>query len=546
MQALSIKKMLPKSLLVLSAMILMVVVTGHIVQGDPALATESGDCDSKDCLLTATAGSVDGAETCPGSVPGDVGAPQITSAVSILHPDNSLIFDFTVEVDRPSQVWVKYRASNGRGDLLTTASSANLATNHELQVMRLRADTEYCYQVFARDRDKGQLRVSDSFPGSLVTGPLPTGLIGASFRRTLGQQTYDLTLLDHEKDPDFYGFIAIDRNAEIVWYYQHTTGVGPVDQKDNYNLVIREKGGVKALEIAPDGTLVDEVLDTLEDGTLCEPYGRWHHQHYVNQGNLVYLLGHEIQDVEIDGEARPQDGDNILIWDQNVGAATEVFSLFDVLDPVTDRGDWSDIQASWHGCDGNEPADDWTHSNSLWVTAEGNTLMSIRHLDQIIAIKPDFSGLVWRLGGPGSSFSFPDPTDQFYKQHDASEVLSNGNILLFDNGNTRPVEEGEPEPYSRALELELDFATMEARKVWEYRHSPDLFIGCCGNAARLDNGNTMILFGTEVCRCGRFTLVEADAAGEAISIIEDSTTGRRSFQLSAHPLDSINGESRLR
>ena len=43
-----------------------------------------------------------------------------------------------------------------------------------------------------------------------------------------------------------------------------------------------------------------------------------------------------------------------------------------------------------------------------------------------------------QLGGPSSSFSFPEPGDRFYGQHAVYE-LPNGHILVFDNGASAPV-----------------------------------------------------------------------------------------------------------
>jgi arylsulfate sulfotransferase len=196
----------------------------------------------------------------------------------------------------------------------------------------------------------------------------------------------------------------------------------------------------------------------------------------------------------------------------------------------------------WKGCDishsaPSEEVQDWTHANSISIGPQGNILVSLRHLNQIISIAPDFKSIQWRLGGPGSDFSFPDPSDQFYHQHTASQ-LPNGNILLFDNGNTRPPEEGGM--YSRALELELDFTTMETRKVWEYRHSPDRFARCCARVERLANGNTLVDFGNDD---GGLTsvLVEADSQGNAVSVIEMSSL-ESNTQYRAYALDSINGE----
>ena len=145
------------------------------------------------------------------------------------------------------------------------------------------------------------------------------------------------------------------------------------------------------------------------------------------------------------------------------------------------------MTAFFAGCDGTIKSEDWTHANSIQVGPSDNIIMSIRHLNQIISIAPDFQSLVWRLGGSSGDvvfgdFSFPNSGDQFYQQHSARE-LHNGNILLFDNGGGRPVEEGGQ--YSRALELALNTGDMTATKVWEYRHEPDLYAACCSNVTRL-------------------------------------------------------------
>ena len=485
-----------------------------------------------------------GEGTCPGAITGLEEAPQITDVTSVMAPNNSLIFDFNVEVDKPARVWVEYYPAADSSIITKAPLTEDSNTNHELQVMRLRPGTTYCYQVFATSSAPGTGSiVSDSFPGSFTTGPLPPGLAGASFQHVSGQQTYDLTLFDFN-DTDFTGFIAIDGNANVVWYYQHALPTFAVAQGDDHHLIFGEFEGAKFIEIRPDGTLVREVADTLENGVACAPAGRWHHESLLRPGERVYFLGSEMRDVEINGEVRTQTGDTIVLWDRDDGSISILATLFDLLDPKVDRTPASATMQGhyWKGCDISQSApsddvEDWTHANSIWVGQEGNILVSLRHLNQIISIAPDFKSIQWRLGGPGSDFSFPNPSDQFYHQHTASQ-LPNGNILLFDNGNTRPPEEGGM--YSRALELELDFTTMEARKVWEYRHSPDRFARCCSRVERLANGNTSVDFGNDD---GGLTsvLVEADSQGNAVSVIEMSSL-ESNTQYRAYALDSINGE----
>src|SRR5262249_9838558 len=174
--------------------------------------------------------------------------------------------------------------------------------------------------------------------------------------------------------------------------------------------------------------------------------------------------------------------------------------------------------------------EEWTHSNSLQVAPTGVVLMSIRHLDTVLAISPQFDRIAWRIGRFGSDFTFPNPTDKFYHQHFA-RILSNGNLLLFDNGNGRPAAEGGP--YTRALELALDWDSMTATKVWEFRHQVGAsgggpiykYADRVGLAQRLENGNTLVWFGADIDPATllaknpqTFTLVEADASREAVAL----------------------------
>ena len=79
--------------------------------------------------------------------------------------------------------------------------------------------------------------------------------------------------------------------------------------------------------------------------------------------------------------------------------------------------------------------------------------------------------------------------DGFARQHDVHD-LGDGRILLFDNGN------GGPEARSRALELELDTVAWTAVNAWQFDHPDQVYAGAQGSAIRLNNGNTLIAWGT--------------------------------------------------
>ena len=93
-------------------------------------------------------------------------------------------------------------------------------------------------------------------------------------------------------------------------------------------------------------------------------------------------------------------------------------------------------------------ANDWTHSNSLWLAPDGNLIISIRHQDCVIKFRYQNGNgdgtILWRLGKDGDfEISAPpsNPYPWFSHQHDA-EFEPDGLLTLFDNGNTRVTANG--------------------------------------------------------------------------------------------------------
>ena len=150
--------------------------------------------------------------------------------------------------------------------------------------------------------------------------------------------------------------------------------------------------------------------------------------------------------------------------------------------------DYLPITASY--IDLTQPTVDLIHGNGIALDADGNILLSMRHLSSIVKINRQTGDIIWTLGGKLGSFTFINehasnaPT-YFSYQHDV-EVLPNGDITLFDNGNQHSPT------YSRGAEYKLDLQNMTATLVWEYRHTPDIATNSGGSVQRLPNGNTMI------------------------------------------------------
>lgn len=133
---------------------------------------------------------------------------------------------------------------------------------------------------------------------------------------------------------------------------------------------------------------------------------------------------------------------------------------------------------------------DYFHGNSIEETLDGNYLVSGRNTDQILKIHRITGDIIWTLGGLDSDFVFRnDPLNGFRHQHSVHE-LENGNILLYDNGNTRTVTE------SRVAEYAIDYTEKTATLVWSY--SDGRFTPATGSVQRLPDGNTLVGWGVSM------------------------------------------------
>lgn len=495
---------------------------------------------------------------------------DILSTVASVRTNNSLIVDIQViTAGSAAKVAITYQTS-GVDPLVSRFIPVSTAGPTTITIGRLRAERTYTYTVRAIDNRGGPAGISH---GTFTTGSLPAAL-GANKYTLTGRTSVPLVILPHA-EANFQGYVALDLHAsdapQIVWYYSNApstaSGVQAVDQVLS---IVRERRGNFLIadagsnpppasadsflrEITPDGTIVSESpvgcsLTPPTDGAAVKGWvwaqGNDVHEQLAPGADgvpgTVLHLAKIVKDPFYDAGLAPQGarlqvGIGIRRWNRSTGRDEPVWDPFNSLNPLTDRTDArsSDPGANSSNrekilCSGSSlPVEDWMLGNSLQVAPTGVLLMSLRHLDTVIAVSPQFDGISWRIGRFGSDFAFPNPSDRFFHQHYV-RMLDNGNLLLLDNGNGRPAAEGGL--YTRALELALDWDSMTASKVWEYRHQIGTTGGVpaykyadkVGAAHRLDNGNTLVLFGADTdpaTLAGRnpqtFTLVEADANPQA-------------------------------
>lgn len=148
---------------------------------------------------------------------------------------------------------------------------------------------------------------------------------------------------------------------------------------------------------------------------------------------------------------------------------------------------------------------DYVHGNAVDIDYDEHLLLSSRSLSEITKINRFSGETIWRFGGSQNEFQIMDQGfGSFSKQHDI-RALNNGNYMLFDNGNDHTPS------ISRAVEYHIDEENMQATRVWQFIHPEEIFAPSQGNAQRLDNGNTVIGYGSfNQVGGGRVTEVNAD------------------------------------
>lgn len=215
-----------------------------------------------------------------------------------------------------------------------------------------------------------------------------------------------------------------------------------------------------------------------------------HHDHIVLKNGNIMVIGWEELTPEQEarvkgGRERPGEREHAMLGDFLLelnadGEAVWEWHGYDKLDPEQEV------------IEGNGMRGEWTHCNGVTELLNGDICISFRQTSQIVFISKETGDVYWRFG-PG----------ELSHQHNPTQ-LDNGNLLIFDNGETR----AQGGVFSRVVEL--DPTTNEI--VWQFRGDPALSFFSTGisGAQRLPNGNTAICDG----RTGR--LFEVTTEGDVV------------------------------
>jgi hypothetical protein len=297
--------------------------------------------------------------------------------------------------------------------------------------------------------------------------------------------------------------IATDVNGRLIWYLPvnqasiYTTRpvpggtfLGIYNGSEGHRRMLQEYDLAGNLVRETNATIVSKEL--VEMGT--DPVTEFHHEAIRFPNGDTAVLGN-VERVADQG-AGPVDvlGDMVIVLDKNLQVKW-FWNEFDHLDIKRTAVLHETCASGTGGCPtlqnaGYTVANDWTHTNSVALTPDGNLVVSSRHQDWVF--KVDYrngagtGAILWRLGKDGDfNVNSSDPTVWFSHQHDA-EFERDGTLTLFDNGNARVALNG-GNGHSRGQAWRLD----EANKVATPVANIDVgaFSLATGSAQLLSNGN---------------------------------------------------------
>jgi arylsulfate sulfotransferase len=390
-------------------------------------------------------------------------------------PPGQVSVDFGPDLNYGRRTWSQHVPAGGDTVSLLVAGMRANTTYH----MRARIDLSSGITLFDADHT--------FTTGALPQASFPAVTVTPSDRLMTGTGVELLSSFGTDVSA-----VVLDTDGTVIWYYydpNQPASAFPIRRLANGNYLINFGSDMREVDLA--GHILREMtLDQLNTALAAGGYslqaaGIHHDVLGLNNQHWIFLV-YEYRDFQ-DLPGYPGTtsvlGDALVDLDPN-NEPVWVWQAFDHLDV--------------HRHPFMFP--DWTHSNAIVYTSDGNLLLSMRHQSWILKIAyangTGSGDILWRLG-PDSDFTLSggDPAQWFYNQHFPVLLQTQGaqfRLALYDNGDTRPDSSGQPciqdnTCYSRAVIMNVDQLARTADVSWEY--VPGWFSFWGGSIRVLSNGN---------------------------------------------------------
>ena len=305
-------------------------------------------------------------------------------------------------------------------------------------------------------------------------------------------EVYDGVMVYSQFSP-YFAVGAVDKFGNEIWntLTAYMNYISPYGELYGVN----DGGGLKfnfdhdILWQTPAGTDIDShEIKQLPNGNFMAfvptfqlgpiPIGPWtsmaQNFGYTADGvtNEFWWMGLRI--VEFDKDTREE------VW------SWEPFEHFSINDYDQYEGYW--WQAIFDG------AFDWMHTNAFHFDEDESVIyVSHRHLSRISKIAYPSGEIIWNMGLPEEYGTGSDNicTDLRFSFQHHIQLMDDGTLLFFDNGNISDVVAGDEDPISRLRRVRvIDDSYCET--IWQYDLPPNLHGLGMGSVQLLGNGNYFV------------------------------------------------------
>lgn len=404
---------------------------------------------------------------------------------------NPLVAQYTVRHYQPGfTAWVEFGPDTSYGrqtSVVSDSVSGSGGTVVTVLVAGMRAEMTYHMRAHVDSPNESWVDQDQTF----TTGPLPVAQASASSSPPIPRISVTLPTPGLTPAPGVellsltsaVQAVAVDLQGNVIWYCPGNAE--PVKLLPNGHFIIVRGTDLQEVDLACNVvrdvsyTQVNESLQSNGFGftippSLGVPGGNpFHHDVLVlPNGHWIGLCEIEKDFSDLSGHPGTTHvvGDALVDIDPN-GNVVWAWSSFDHLD--VERHPYF-------------PLPDWTHSNALVYTADGNLLVSMRNQSWIIKIDygngTGTGNVLWKLGynEVGEDFTLlgSDSSQWFYGQHYPSIISVKGSVTtmgVYDDGNSRIGADGvacgpppAPACYSRAAIFQIDENTRLATVAWQY------------------------------------------------------------------------------
>ena len=161
---------------------------------------------------------------------------------------------------------------------------------------------------------------------------------------------------------------------------------------------------------------------------------------------------------------------------------------------------------------------DWMHTNAFHFDAEESVIyVSHRHLSRISKIAYPSGEVIWNMGLPAEYGTGDDNicTDLLFSFQHHIQLMDNGDLMFFDNGNLSDMLLGDSNPTTRIRRIRV-IEDSYCETMWQYDLPQNLHGLGMGSVQLLENGNYFIYTFGNGLNDGECSVLEITSEGEMI------------------------------